>query len=1351
MGNIYGYGNQLWKPIHEFEYTGDLREFTLNPGKYLLMCYGAHGGEGVGYPGVVNYGGAAYGVLDLKKRTTFYAAVGGNGENYKEYGFGRGGYNGGGNGGDAYPKYPKGGPGGGGASDIRLSNDMSGISGPVLKPEFRNLPEGYQPTEYVRSMGNAHINTGVIPKVGMTIIIDFWYDSYSSDKWFAGATENGFGKGIEGGYYTGGLYTSMGFSYEPKNVNTRFIATAVISKVSNECDNTELYVFARNKGGEGPMSHSNGRCYRVTIKKTDTDEIMNDFIPCYKIDDGTVGMYDLVGQKFIAGGTILPGETLVAGPDIDRYDSPVAKSLYTRIIVAGGGGGGNNSSAPSVTSTNNINYAGYGGGVYGGYVSSNEQDPYNNKYASQEEGYSFGTGMTATSKTSDNSYGSEGAGGGGGGWYGGYASDGPNLAYSAVNGGGGSGYVLTTESYKPEHYMEGWEDYCLTDTFMDSIGEEEAKIIVCAHVDIFSDGDTLIFPCVKRTEKITLPQGKYMLKCWGGNGGPRFLIESSARGGYAEGLLTLSEAVDVFVTVGGSGISPGDYASFASIYRPTTAFNGGGQAGDLTSIKSTFGGGASDIRIIDDDLYSRVIVAGGAGGHGSAESSGNRFGGEGGGEMGGTAPSGNSVASPGPGTQTESPITTNATYETINGSFGQGGNGYFRSSGYGGAGGGGWYGGSGTAPDGSGDNDRGGHGGSGYVLTKDSNKPVGYKLDERFYLTDTTLKTGGNNLIPIGKTKIEIDVLESAFVNVLCKDDEGIKYFNTDEGLWVLCPIQKLTIDAFEKYGVPNVKNDIGLLDSYEVYIYEANDKIGSIDFYVVPTTQKINVIRYTPLTISQLIADVDIYDDFVRFEVSSKRRGVAENARIELTITANMTDIPSTNPRMYCVQAYTNGGVSGQEPNPREKTLDHIDLLPVGIGNKMPSRYKPYLGGGYINGDEAIETITTAVSCERNRSIYSAVLCNNKVHRFVKLNLVTNKSTLIKDIPKSSINTYIGDILVDDNYIYITSSDNNGQRTLWRTSLDPEDTSVNSYSPGTSSDYNFNAFGKMEWYNSHTIIINYKRGFMLFDTETTSWTLMASPSMNNARADMAIGKKYAITIYQGNSTDMWMCELETNTWLGSNADYGISWPSSQACCCYADGKFYITIQNYLYIIDEETMTLDDTIVTPYSATNPRSITYGGGVLYITIQNSSTLYLYDISSKRFSTAYLPFTIGTFTANGWCRPISFRGYFFIPNMRMYVINFVEYAKYNLGYKYDRLLFVTDKEHEPDYEYDERFVTFMDSNMIVHPGFISKDAEEYDVQNHISRVIMDKSQYNKLISARILEKVSGGEADEGGEAP
>ena len=225
-------------------------------------------------------------------------------------------------------------------------------------------------------------------------------------------------------------------------------------------------------------------------------------------------------------------------------------------------------------------------------------------------------------------------------------------------------------------------------------------------------GDILDYAYTGAAQTVVLPPGRYRLECWGAQGGYRSNTAYGGKGGYSVGELTLNEETTLYVQVGGSG----------NTGKTSGGYNGGGK-------RSTYngGGGGTDIRIGQDDLYARVIVAGGGGSDGASSKAGMY----GGGESGGTNTA-NYGTGGGGGTQTAG----GAGGSGNSGTFGVGGEGLYRSSGYGG-----WYGGGGAYPDSSGDDDRGGGGGSGFVWTG-SNAPTGYLLGSEYHLANASTTAG---------------------------------------------------------------------------------------------------------------------------------------------------------------------------------------------------------------------------------------------------------------------------------------------------------------------------------------------------------------------------------------------------------------------------------------------------------------------------------------------------------------------------------------------------------------------------------------------------------------------------------
>jgi hypothetical protein len=438
-------------------------------------------------------------------------------------------------------------------------------------------------------------------------------------------------------------------------------------------------------------------------------------------------------------------------------------SLHARVIVAGGGGGGGEDNETG----------GYGGGETGGASGSGTPGS-----QTAPSGY-FGIGGHT----------SYDGGGGGGGWYGACPAGGQTTPATSNSGNdtsgspGGSGYVYTSSTAKnypngcllnSTHYLTNAKTIAGNTSFTSPTGSSETghsgngycriTIIECNNTALYgklngsmkkatgiyfklnnkmygighshsNNSTAMNFSYTGSVQTATLTPGTYKFECWGAQGGYRSNASSGGKGGYSIGTISISQSTTLYINVGGSGNSVSSATN--NIYPG--GFNGGGYRYGYKG-----GGGATDVRIGNNSLYSRVIVAGGGGSDGAADKNGKH----GGGTSGGSTTQNYGSGGYG-GTQTgntwksDSQGTSNTSSSCYAG-FGFGGFGYSTSSGYGGAGGGGWYGGSGSAPDGSGDDDRGGGGGSGYVYTLSTakNYPQGCLLNSSYYLTDAQTIAG---------------------------------------------------------------------------------------------------------------------------------------------------------------------------------------------------------------------------------------------------------------------------------------------------------------------------------------------------------------------------------------------------------------------------------------------------------------------------------------------------------------------------------------------------------------------------------------------------------------------------------
>ncbi len=248
--------------------------------------------------------------------------------------------------------------------------------------------------------------------------------------------------------------------------------------------------------------------------------------------------------------------------------------------------------------------------------------------------------------------------------------------------------------------------------------------------------------------------GYYKLEVWGAQGGSyNKTYAEGGKGGYSVGTVYLEAGTNLFVHTGGSG------SYNASL---TTVASGGVNGGGNASYHGGTGGGATDIRINADDLYARVLVAGGGGGAYTYNNTYKAAGGYAGGVLSGVgnyldnfsswAGKSASLSSGGLGG-----VAVDSAYNGGAGIFGEGGS---TSMGYNdaslassGAGGGGFYGGGAGANANDFKKGAAGAGGSGYAYSESTAKyyPSGCLLNESYYLINSKVLNGNTNFLdPFG-------------------------------------------------------------------------------------------------------------------------------------------------------------------------------------------------------------------------------------------------------------------------------------------------------------------------------------------------------------------------------------------------------------------------------------------------------------------------------------------------------------------------------------------------------------------------------------------------------------------------
>lgn len=209
------------------------------------------------------------------------------------------------------------------------------------KSENLKLPNSYKSIEYLESTGTQYIDTGVVGKSGLEILIDYEHTALTSDSQIPIGSMKASSDRIyplsSGNYFGYGPYKSASISV---TVNTRYSVytklcageqllivngkAAYTGADSTEYDSScNMYLFAANK--EGTASYqckAKIRCCKIYENGT----LIRNFVPCMNLK-GDAGMYDLVNSKFyVNAGT---GE-FVCGK-VAEYEAP---SVARRIVSA---------------------------------------------------------------------------------------------------------------------------------------------------------------------------------------------------------------------------------------------------------------------------------------------------------------------------------------------------------------------------------------------------------------------------------------------------------------------------------------------------------------------------------------------------------------------------------------------------------------------------------------------------------------------------------------------------------------------------------------------------------------------------------------------------------------------------------------------------------------------------------------------------------------------------------------------------------------------------------------------------------------------------------------------------------
>jgi hypothetical protein len=364
---------------------------------------------------------------------------------------------------------------------------------------------------------------------------------------------------------------------------------------------------------------------------------------------------------------------------------------------------------------------------------------------------------------------------------------------------------------------------------------------------------------------------------------------------------------------------------------------------------------------------------------------------------------------------------------------------------------------------------------------------------------------------------------------------------------------------------------------------------------------------------------------------------------------------------------------------------------------------------------------------------------------------------------------------LVTDDKIFLSYFGNNNYRASLqiidrKTGL--SHTSEDTPSGDNQSERFKSACGRIEWWNSTTIVMLAWKRILLYDTEENAWSYIPIDPYalcnvgNPVRKfyDFAVGESMVCATdepYFGNTYNLvYLFDKQTgegtcitveglnsaNTW----ERYGI--------VQYSNGKFFICYHEALVIINEKTKQIEKKVTGMPWGSPAYMQAYNNNVVIGVNSDKYKIYVYDARGDRFNMFYgkwnpgvrYPSSTRSESYNGYTiyntyhqmnsnyrflQPVVTGGLCFIPWNTMAVVDLTSNAVYEMGEKFNRYLLPFDESNADNIEYDERFVDLSGSCLRVHNGIISKHFESSSYGSNIKKVEISKSEYTSIISGTI----------------
>lgn len=469
--------------------------------------------------------------------------------------------------------------------------------------------------------------------------------------------------------------------------------------------------------------------------------------------------------------------------------------------------------------------------------------------------------------------------------------------------------------------------------------------------------------------------------------------------------------------------------------------------------------------------------------------------------------------------------------------------------------------------------------------------------------------------------------------------------------------------------------------------------------------------------------------------------------------------------------------------------------LLPVKTGREsFPVKYR--------NMHPYSLTWCPALTCERSKCLYIVVQAYRRYSTqpatatddgrvyFYSQNLITNEFNELGVATWEQMQSmYIFWMLVDDNFFYFSMYDQSANNVVICIYSKKSLAIVGKYKYGSSYP---GAYGKMQWFDTHTLVMQYQAGVLFFDINTKTFRYVArSVGGAYAAADIAVGKEFIMMTSSSTSVNaVLMYRISDETFSTFSLQ-----TSNVAMCCYANDRFYIANTQALYVYAEYAEDMESIVAAPW--VDVRSLSYTNNTFFATRLSSNRVYIYGFDFQFILTTerpddwaanYMEYFVkdaqgrpvhvrsegGTvpewventyytkeytlqdhrFLNMPWTvygasniyafEPTAFQGLFFLAKETLCTIDYSGNSKYDFGSKYDVINLVFNRSTQSQFTYDPRFIIFTDTYMTMRNGDIRYTFSDYETESglQLKRAVVHKSDYKKFNYAVMKHITNGG---------